>query len=201
IEPAPPASFVDTVIDTRALDAPSDRAWDVPVIETGWAGPSLDRERRPGFVILDIDPSAGVIPTFVETEALRPERLVIESPQAGGEVEHTVAPHLGASAIVDVELRGRTSRSVWHDVDPAGLIERAAAAGTLLRFAIDRLVVDDSHGDVGVTERASFLVNARRVSDGLAAAAGDDGQRDAVAAARARVVEIARRREPAAVIA
>lgn len=201
LEPAPPASFVDTVIDTRALNAPSDRAWDVPVIETGWAGPSLDRERRPGFVILDIDPSAGVIPTFVETEALRPERLVIESPQAGGEVEHTVAPHLGASAIVDVELRGRTSRSVWHDVDPAGLIERAAAAGTLLRFAIDRLVVDDSHGDVGVTERASFLVNARRVSDGLAAAAGDDGQRDAVAAARARVVEIARRREPAAVIA
>ncbi|MDE2868055.1 MAG: hypothetical protein OXR64_00840 [Chloroflexota bacterium] len=201
LEPAAPASFADVVIDTCAPHAPCDRSPDMPVIETGWAGPSLERERQPGFVILDIDPRAGVIPTFVETEALRSERLAIDSPKAGGEVEHVVAPHLGATDIVDVELRGRISRSVWHDINPAGLIELAAAAGTLLRFDIDRLVVDEFNSQAGTTERASFLVNARRVSDGLASAASDESQRDLVAAARARVVEIAGRREPAEVIA
>ena len=201
LAPGQPASFADLVIDTRALSAPSDRPLDLPVIETGWAGPSLDRERQPGFVILDIDPTEGVIPTFVETEALRSERLVIDSPQAGGEVEHMVVPHLGATDIVDVELLGQISRSVWHEVDPARLIARAAEAGTLLRFAIHRLVVGESNSEAGVTERTSFLVNARRVSDGLAAAAGDASERESVAAARARVVEIARRREPAEVVA
>lgn len=201
LEPTAPASFADVVIDTCALHAPSHHPPDMPVIETGWAGPSLERERQPGFVVLDIDPRAGVIPTFVETEALRSERLAIDSPQAGGEVEHVVAPHLGATDIVDVELRGRISRSVWHDINPAGLVELAAAAGTLLRFAIDRLVVEEFNSQAGTTERASFLVNARRVSDGLASAAGDESQRDVVAAARTRVVEIASRREPAEVIA
>ena len=195
-KPAPLAGTTDVLIDTRALNATDDRPDDIPVIETGWAGPSLDRDAQPGFVVLDIDSRTGVVPSFVATEALRPARLVLDSPQTGGEVARMIDPELGTAGILDVELRGRISRSVWHDADPAGLIERAAAAGTLLRFAIDRLVVGESETETGVTERPSFLVNARRVSERLLAAAGDESQREVVAAARSRVVEIARRREP-----
>lgn len=196
VAPAALAGFADVVIDTRTLDAGSERVNAVPVIATGWAGPALDRSIQPGFVVLDLDSGAGVAPTFMETEALRPAQLVIDSPQAGREVARMIEPHLGAAAILDVELRGRIVRSAWHDVDPAGLIERAAAAGTLLRFAIDRLVVDESEHEARAPERLSFLVNARRVSERLATAAGDGTQRSMITAARAHVVEIARRREP-----
>lgn len=199
-ESAPLASFADMVVSTRPFNAASDRMDDIPVIETGWAGPSLDLEAQPGFAILDIDRSTGVLPSFVATEALRPARMVVDSPPAGGEVARVIEPQLGAAAVLHIELRGRISRSVWHDINPAGLIERAATAGTLLRFAIDGLVVEESENQLNPAERASFLVNARRVSERLAAAAGDANQQDLVAAARARVVEIARRREPAKVV-
>ncbi len=198
---APSDGLADMVIDTRAARGRSDWREDLPVIETGWAGPSLARDTQPGFVVLDIDPAAGVIPTFLETEALRPARLVIDSPQSGDEVAQRIALEHGTARIVDVEIRGRTSRTVWHEVDPAGLIDRAAAAGTLLRFAIDELVVDDAAAHVGVTERPSFLVNTRRASEELLAATGDEIQREIVASARARVVEIARRGEPTKAVA
>ena len=200
-EPAPLSGFADFIIDTHGRSSASNHLDKIPVIETGWAGPSLDREIQPGFVVLDIDPGTGVTPSFIATDALQAERLVIDSPATGGGVARVIEPHLGAVGILDVELSGRTSRSVWHDVDPTTLIERAAAAGTLLRLGIDRLVVDDADNGISTTERASFLVNARRVSERLAAAAGDETQRDAVAAARSRVVEIARRREPTKAVA
>ena len=200
-DPIPPPGGADVVVDTGAPTAGSDRLDDIPVIEPGWAGPSLNRETQPGFAVLDIDPGAGVVPTFAVTEALQPTRLVVDSPQTGGGVAHLIEPQFGAAGILDVELCGRTSRSVWHAVDPAGLIERAAAAGTLLRFTIDRLIVDDSENATTAPDRPSFLVNARRVSERLAAAAEDTDQRDMVAAARARVVEIARRREPTKAVA
>lgn len=200
-EPAALASAADALIDTRARTATFDRLGDVPVIETGWAGPSFERDTQPGFVVLDIDPRTGVIPSFVETDALLPARLVIDSPQSGDEVGHLIAPELGTAGILDVEIRGRVSRSVWHDADPAGLIERAATAGTLLRFDIDELAVDESPSETGPPERPSFLVNARRVSERLVASADDEMQRDVVAAARSRVVAIARRREPTKVVA
>ena len=200
-EPTPPTGIADVVVNTWAPNAGFDRLDEVPVIETGWAGPSLDRETQPGFVVLDIDPSSGVNPAFVETEALRPARLVVDTPQVGAEVARMTEPHFGSADILDVDLTGRVSRSVWHDVDPAGLIEGAARAGTLLRFAIDRLVVDESENETSTPERPSFLVNARRVSERMAAAADDDSERDMVAEARARVVEIARRREPTKAVA
>ena len=199
-EPASHSGFVDMVVSTRAATAGAERLDNTPLIETGWAGPSLDRETQPGFLILDIDPDAGLVPTFVETEALRPARMVIDSPRAGSDVSRQVAPELGRAGILDVDLRGRISRSVWHEMDAAGLIERAAAEGTLLRFALEQLVVEGFDGDSRSPERASFLVNTRRVSEGLAAAADDESQREMIAAARARVVEIARRREPTAVV-
>ena len=143
----------------------------------------------------------GVTPTFMETEALRPARLIIDSPQSGDDVARRIAAEQATAGIVDVEIRGHTSRAVWHEVDPSGLIERAAAAGTLLRFAIDRLIVDDAAAQVGVTERPSFLVNTRRASEKLLAAAGDESEREIVAAARARVVEVARRSEPTKAVA
>ena len=98
--------------------------------------------------------------------------------------------------ILDVELHGRMSRAAWQELDPPSLMQRAASAGTLLRFAIDQLVVNDSPIAADALARSSFLVNTRRVSERLLAAAGDDNPRELIAAARARVVEIARRREP-----
>lgn len=194
--PASLAGFADVVIDTRAARVGSDRLDDVPVVLTGWAGPSLEQHAEPGFVILDIDPVAGVIPSFVPTEVLRPTRLKIDSPQSGGEVANSIAPELGMAGILDVELHGRISRAAWHELDPPEMIERAASAGTLLRFAIDQLAVDDSPNETSELARSSFLVNARRAGERLLATAEDDKQQELVAAARARVVEIARRREP-----
>ena len=194
--PVPAAGIADVVIDTWTTNAGSDRVDDVLVVATGWAGLSMERRTEPGFVILDIDPASGVIPSFVPTEVLRPARLVIESPQSGGEVANLIAPELGAAGILDVELHGRMPRAAWHELDPSSLIERAASAGTLLRFTIDQFVVNDSPNAAGDLARSSFLVNARRASERLLAAAGDDNHREIIAAARARVVEIARRREP-----
>ena len=57
--PASIDGLADMVIDTRAVSGRSDHREDGPVIETGWAGPSLDRAVQPGFVVLDIDPDAG----------------------------------------------------------------------------------------------------------------------------------------------
>ncbi|MYD94789.1 MAG: hypothetical protein F4Y02_14105 [Chloroflexi bacterium] len=192
----PPTGLADVVIDTRAAEAGWDRVDDVLVVTTGWAGLSLDRHAESGFVILDIDSASGVVPSFVPTEVLRPARLVIEMPASGGEVENLVAPELGTARILDVELRGRTPRAAWHEMDPSSLIERATSAGTLLRFGIDELVVDDSPHSAGALARSSLLVNVRRTSERLLAGAGDDNHRELIAAARGRVVEIARRREP-----
>ena len=194
--PVPPAGLADVVIDTRAAGAGSDRVDDVLVVATGWAGLSLERRAEPGFVILDIDPASGVIPSFVPTEVLRPARLVIDSPHSASEVANLIAPELGTAGILDIELRGRMSRTAWHELDPSSLIDRAASAGTLLRFVIDQLVVNDSPNAAGELARSSFLVNARRASERILAAASDDNDREIITAARARVVEIARRREP-----
>lgn len=199
-EPTALATAADVVIDTHARDAAFDRQGGIPVIETGWAGPSFERDTQPGFVILDIDPRQGVVPSFVEIDAIQPTRLVIDSPQTGGEVGRLITPELGTVGILDVEIRGRVSRSVWHEVDPASLVEHAAAAGTLLRFGIDGLVVNESESETGPPEHPSFLVNARRVSERLLATADDEIQREVVVAARSRVVEIARRREPTRVV-
>ena len=92
------------------------------------------------------------------------------------------------------------SRAAWHELDPPRLIEEAASAGTLLRFAIDELHVADTQQPASASTRSSFLVNARRVSERLLAAADDDDERALVTAARAHVAEIARRREPAKVV-
>jgi len=186
----------DLVIDTCTHTASLERTEEIPIVETGRAGPSLDRNAQPGFVVLDIDPRNGVVPSLVATEALRPVHIVIESPQTGNEVGRLIGPELGIAGILDVEIRGRVSRSLWHDIDPAALVQHAATAGTLLRFAIDHLVVDESEHEATSSERPSFLVNARRESERLLAAAADETERDLVAAARTRVVEIARRREP-----
>lgn len=190
----------DLVLDTCTHTASLERVDEVPIIETGWAGPLLECESQPGFVILDIDPRSGVVPSLVATEALRPVHMVIESPQAGDEVVRLIGPELGTASILDVEIRGRVSRSVWHDIDPAALVQRAATAGTLLRLAIDHLVVDESESETTPSQRPSFLVKARRESERLLAATTDDNERDLVAAARTRVVEIARRREPTKVV-
>jgi hypothetical protein len=196
---APVPGFADAIINTRSRNAASGALDDIPLIETGWAGPSLTPEVQPGFVILEIDPSTGMTPSLVATDALRPERLLVDSPQVGGDVANLVQAHAGATAILDVDLCGRISRSAWHEVDPVGLSEQTAAGGTLLRLSIDRLsVVDADHG-IDPAERASFLVNARRVSDRLAAS-GDEHERELVAAARSRVVEIARQREPTRIV-
>ena len=195
-EPAPPAESADIIISTQATSAPSGHLADVPVIAAGCAGPSLERYTEPGFVILDFDPATGVIPSFVPTEVLRPARLVIDSPRSGGEVANLIVPELGTAGFLDVEMRGRVSRATWHEMDPQGLIERAVSTGTLLRFAIDQLEVDDSPNNAAVPARSSFLVNARRVSEQLLAAAPDNDHREIVTAARARVVEIARSPEP-----
>ena len=192
----PPAGVSDVVIDTRAAGAGSNRVDGALVVATGWAGLSLERRAEPGFVILDIDPASEVVPSFVPTEVLRPARLVIDSPQSASEVAYLIAPELGTASILDVELHGRMSRAAWHELDPSSLIERAGSAGTLLRFVIDQLVVNDSPTAAGELARSSFLVNARRASERLLAAAGDDNHRETISAARARVVEIARRREP-----
>ena len=195
-EPAMPAGSADMVVDTRAPGAGSDGLDDVPSVATAWAGPSLERRAEPGFVILDIDPAAGVIPTFVPTEVLRPSLLEIDSPKSGGEVANLVARELGVASILDVELHGRISRAAWHNLNPPALIERAASTGTLLRLAIDHLTVEDGPNETSDSARSSFLVNARRTSERLMAAVSDDSEREMIAAARARVVEIARRREP-----
>jgi len=200
-EPAAMATNADVVIATHARQAAFDRPGDVPVIETGWAGPSFERDTQPGFVVLDVDPRNGVVPSFVETEAIRPAQLVIDSPQTGSEIDRLIAPELGAVGILDAKIQGRVLRSVWHDADPEGLIDRAAAAGTLLRFDIDGMVVVESASEIGLPERPSFLVNARRVSERLLTAANDESERDVVAAARSRIVETARRREPTKVVA
>ena len=192
----PPAGVSDVVIDTRAAVAGSDRVDEALVVATGWAGLSLERRAEPGFVILDFDPASGVIPSFVPSEVLRPARLVIDSPHSASEVANLIAPELGTAGILDVELRGRMSRTAWHELDPSSLIDRAASAGTLLRFVIDQLVVNDSPSAACELARTSFLVNARRASERILAAAGDDNDREIITAARARVVEIARRREP-----
>ena len=189
------AGSADLVVDTRAAASPSDRLDDVPIVSTGWAGPSLERRAESGFVILDIDPAVGATPSFVPTEILRPARLSFDSPRSSGEVADLIASELGTSSILDVELHGQISRGVWHELDPPGLIERAAATGTLLRFAIDELEVADSPHHASASTRSSFLVNARRVSERLLADAADDDERELVAAARAHVAEIARRRE------
>ena len=195
-EPAAMAANADVVIDTRACQAAFDRLGDVPVIATGWAGPSFERDTQPGFVVLDIDARNGVVPSFVETEAIRPAQLVIDSPQTGSEIDRLIAPELGAVGILDVKIQGRVLRSVWHDADPERLIDRASAAGTLLRFDIEGMVVVESASETGLPEHPSFLVNARRVSERLLTSADDEIERDVVAAARSRIVEIARRREP-----
>ena len=191
-----PAGSADLVVDTGADRAPPDRLDDVPIVATGWAGPSLDRRAEPGFVILDIDPAVGATPSFVPTEVLRPARLSFASPRSGSEVANLIAPALGTAGILDVELHGQMSRAAWHELDPPRLVEQAASAGTLLRFAIDELHVADSQHHANVSTRSSFLVNARRVSERLLASAADDNERALVAAARAHVAEIARRREP-----
>ena len=198
--PASPAGFVDMVIDTRAAGVRSDRLDDVPVVATGWAGPSIQPGPEPGFVILDIDPAAGLIPSFAPTRVLQPARLEIDSPRSGGEVASLIAAELGAASVLDVELIGRIPRTAWHELDPEALIDRAASSGTLLRLAIDHLKVGESPKTAGALSRSSFLVNARRVSERLLAAATDDSEREMIAAARARVVEIARRREPTKVV-
>lgn len=194
--PVPPTGLADVVIDTRAAEAGSDRVDDVLVVATGWAGLSLDRRAESSFVILDIDPAGEVIPSFVPTEVLRPVRLAIDSPASGGEVANLIAPELGTAGILDVELHGRMPRTAWQELDPSCLIEHASSAGTLLRFVIDHLVVDDSPNSAGALARSSLLVNARRTSERLLAAASDDYHRELIAAARGRVVEIVRRREP-----
>ena len=186
----------DLVIDTCTHTASLERLDDVPIIETGWAGPSLDLTTQPGFVVLDIDPRDGVVPSLVATEALRPVQVVIESPQTSDEFGRLIAPELGTASILDVEIRGRVSRSVWHDMDPAALVQRAASAGTLLRLSIDHLAIDEAESEATSSERPSFLVNARRESERLLSAATGESERDLVSAARTRVAEIARRREP-----
>ncbi len=191
-----PAGSADLVVDTRAGASAWERLDDVPVVTTGWAGPSLERRAEPGFVILDIDAAVGATPSFLPTETLRPARLSFDSPRSAGEVESLVASELGTAAILDVELHGQMSRAAWHDLDPPRLVDQAAAAGTLLRFGIDELRVADAPQHASATARSSFLVNARRVSERLLAAAADDDERALVAAARAHVAEIARRREP-----
>lgn len=196
VGPVPPTGLADVVIDTRAAVAGSDRVDDVLVVATGWAGLSLDRRAESGFVILEIDSANGVVPSFVPTEVLRPARLVIDSPTSGGEIANLIAPELGTAGILDVELHGRMPRAAWHELDPSSLIERATSAGTLLRFLIDELVIEDLPNSAGALARSSLLVNVRRASERLLAAAGDDNHRELIAAARGRVVEIARRREP-----
>lgn len=199
-EPAAMAANADVVIDTHACQAAFDRLRDVPVIQTGWAGPSFERDTQPGFVVLDVDPRDGVVPSFVETAAIRPAQLMIDSPRTGSEIDRLIAPELGAVGILDVKIQGPVPRSVWHDADPEGLIDRAAAAGTLLRLDIDGMVIVESASETGLPERPSFLVNTRRVSERLLTAADDEIERDVVAAARSRIVEIARRREPTKVV-
>lgn len=195
-----PAGSADLVVDTCADRASLERLGDVPTVATGWAGPSLERRTEPGFVILDIDPSTGATPSFVPTEVLRPARLSFASPRSGSEVANLIAPELGTVGILDVELHGQMSRAAWHEVDPPRLIEEAASAGTLLRFAIDELQVADAQQPASASTRSSFLVNARRVSERLLAAADDDDERALVTAARAHVADIARRRESAKVV-
>ena len=194
--PVSPAGLADVVIDTRAAGAASDRVGDALIVATGWAGLSLEGRAEPGFVILDFHPARGVFPSFVPTDVLRPTRLMIDSPPSSGAVANMIEPELGTVGILEIELHGRMSRAAWHELDPASLIERAASAGTLLRFVIDQLVVNDSPDAAVDLARSSFLVNARRASERLLAAAGDDDHREIIAAARVRVVEIARRREP-----
>ncbi len=198
------AAAADVIVDARTPNRAHPRPQAPPVIESGWAGPHHAPGTDPGFVILDLHADGRIAPTPVATEALRAGRLVVDVSQLadddpGGAILETLGAASDAAAIVDLELRGRLEQSAWQALDPQRLIERAARRGALLRLQLDGLRVDPAGN--GAPERSSFLVNVRRAAERLTRAARDDDERQIVAEARAHVIEVVRRRDPAQAVA